>query len=433
MFDLGILNGTVYANGVWLHTNVYAAGGKIISLSGEKADCRRIVDAGGKLVLPGFIDPHVHFHLTVGSNTSSDDFHSGSIAGALGGVTTYIDFLDVIKKASDIGTEFKKRKALADTGITDYSFHTTIANPSDSAEDVIESGLEYGINSVKLFTTYSDTDRRTYERYIYELLKCSRKYNTRIVCHSENDDLLLKDKKIRLADHEYSRPSVSERVEVMTLAELARDADGLLYIVHVSAGRTIDRLKEVFSEELASKQIILESCPHYFLFSSSVYSQSDGWKYTMTPPLRPEIDRERLNANIDFVTTIGTDHCPFKPELKKHEYTSDIPMGIGGITYSFLNMYGLFGRDITAKFTSGPAKAYGLWPRKGNLLPGADADIVVFNEKEQTVAEDPQGVYEEKQFTGKIQSVFLRGRCLVQNGKLTEEAETSRGSYISRS
>ena len=432
MFDLGILNGTVYAGGSWLHTNVYVKNGKIAALSAEKAECIKTADAKGRFVLPGFIDPHVHFHLTVGKNTSSDDFHTGSIAGILGGVTTYIDFLDVIRNSSELKNAFKERNELASTSITDYSFHTTIANPSDSAEAVIKAGLEYGINSVKLFTTYSETDRRTYERYIFELLKQSRKYKTRIVCHSENDDIIWKGCKIKLADHELSRPSVCERTEVMTLAELAREADGLLYIVHVSAGRTIDRLRDEYSAELASKQIILESCPHYFLFNSDVYGQKDGWKYTMTPPLRPEIDRKRLNANIDYITTIGTDHCPFTPSLKKHAYTCDIPMGIGGIRYSFLNMHSLFGKDIVEKFTAGPAKAYGLWPRKGNLLPGADADIVLFDEKAKTAAQDPEGVYEDKQFKGAVRDVYLHGVELVHDGKLTANAASSKGEYIPR-
>jgi dihydropyrimidinase len=432
MFDIGILNGTVWAGGNWLQTNVYIEKGRIACLAGGVYECGKTVDAGGMLVLPGFIDPHVHFHLSVGANTSCDDFHTGSVAGALGGVTTYIDFLDVARKASDIEKEFEKRNGLASGSITDYAFHTTIANPSDSAEAMIKAGLACGINSVKMFTTYAETDRRTYERYIYELLKHSAEHNTRIVVHSENDDLLWKNRKIRVADHELSRPSVSERVEVMTLAELARDSGGLLYIVHVSAGRTIDRLKNEYAAELKSGQIKLESCPHYFLFNSDVYKQRDGYKYTMTPPLRPEIDRARLVDNIAWITAIGTDHCPFKPELKKHEYTCDIPMGIGGIRYSFLGMYGLFGKDIVSKFTEGPARTYGLFPEKGNLLPGADADVVIFDEKGETVADDPEGVYEGRKYKGSVKNVFSRGVEIVHNGKLTVQASGIRGHYISR-
>ena len=433
MFDTGILNGTVYVGGSWLKTHVYVKNGRVAALSNQKEPCKKTIDAKGRLVLPGFIDPHVHFHLTVGANTSRDDFHTGSIAGVKGGVTTYIDFLDVIHSAGELPREFKKRSELASGSVTDYAFHTTIANPSDSAADIIKAGLDFGINSVKLFTTYSETDRRTYERYIFDLLKESKKYHTRIVCHSENDDIIWKGGKVRLADFEASRPSVCERTEVMTLAELAREAGGLLYIVHVSAGRTVDRLITGYAPELASKQIILESCPHYFMFNSGVYGTKDGWKYTMTPTLRPEVDRRALNKDIDYITVIGTDHCPFDPALKKgKEFTCDIPNGIGGITYSFLNMYNLFGKDITAKFTEGPAKAYSLWPRKGNLLPGADADIVIFDEKAHTKAVDPEGVYDGRQYKGAVQNVFLRGVQLVQNGGLLPETEAFRGEYLPR-
>ncbi|MCR5290021.1 MAG: amidohydrolase family protein [Treponema sp.] len=432
MYDIGICNGSVYTGCSFVNTNVYIKDGKIAALSTASEDCKKLVDAHNKLVLPGFIDPHVHFHLTVGKNTSFNDFHTGSIAGVLGGVTTYIDFLDVIYNTAQMKAAFEDRCALAKTSITDYAFHTTIANPTDCADKMIKAGLDYGINSVKLFTTYSDTNRRTFERYIYDLLRYSRTYNTRIVCHSEHDDLIWKNKKIPLADHENSRPSICERTAVMTLAEIAREANGLLYIVHVSAGRTVDALKTVYSEELHNKQIILESCPHYFMFTSDVYKSADGWKYTMTPPLRPEIDRARLNANIDYISTIGTDHCPFTPDLKKHEYTCDIPMGIGGITYSFLNMYALFGKDIVAKFTTGPAKAYNLWPRKGNLLPGADADIVIFDEHKNTIAQDPDGIYDKKKYNGAFDSVYAHGIELVHNGSLTQAANEVTGEYVPR-
>lgn len=428
MYDLGIKNGTVYLNGGFFNCNIYIKNGVITNITNEDLGCKVEENASGKLVLPGFIDPHVHFSLGVGSNISSDDFYTGSIKGVLGGVTTYIDFLDPIKSVEEIEEAYKNRMKLAEKSVSDYAFHTTIANPKSSPEEIIKAGIEKGITSIKLFTTYADTDRRTYDKYIYDLLKLSKKYNVRVVIHAENDELVSDDKKVKVKEHEVSRPVVSEVTEVLKLAEMARETGGLLYIVHVSCGTTVKRLKECFSKELKSKQIILESCPHYYLFNSEIYKGEEGYLYLMTPPLRPEEERKLLYEQIDFITTIGTDHCPFAKELKNKKYTSEIAMGIGGIQYSFQNMYTEFGRKIISKFTDGPAKAYGLYPQKGSLMVGSYADIVIYDENIKEVINDSESIYDGKSMKGKIEKVFLRGKLIAEKGKVLE----SKGSYVNR-
>lgn len=431
MYDLGIENGYVYIgnNGKQQFENlhVYSKGEKIAVLSSEKLPCKNQIDAEGKYVLPGFIDPHVHFALGVGKNVSKDDFYTGSIEAALGGVTTYIDFLDPIKKANEIAGEFTKRKEMAQESIVDYAFHTTIANPQDEAEEIFQESLRFGINSVKLFTTYADTDRRTYDDYIASLLAASAKVGGKVVIHAENDDLITHRSDILVKNHEKSRPVITENVEVMKLAQMTRATGGHLYIVHVSAGSSVELLKKNFEQELRTKQIILESCPHYFLLNADCLSRPDGYKFTMTPPIRPEKERELLAENIDAITTIGTDHCPYTKEQKEHIYTSQIPMGIGGIRYSFLNMYQEFGFSILDKFTSGPALAYGL-QSKGSLLPGKDADIVIFNTKEMTRVSDEMSVYHGKELRGSIEMVFARGTLCNDKGKCMQH----KGNYVER-
>ncbi len=323
---------------------------------------------------------------------------------------------------------FHNRMELAKLSVTDYGFHTTIANPSDRAETIIQAGLGVGISSVKLFTTYSNTDRRTYDDYIDSLLKVSRELKCRIVIHAENDHMVSSDKNILIKDHEKSRPVISERTEILKLAEIAKDRDGLLYIVHVSAGSSVELLAQNYRTELKNKNIILESCPHYFLFNSESYEKENGYLYTMTPPLREERERLLIRKYIDDFTVIGTDNCPFDLSLKKASYTSQIPMGIGGIRYSFVNMFTEFGPSIIAKFTDGPAKAYGMYPDKGTLIPGADGDIVIFDDKLEDVIKDSESIYHEKKIKGKILDVFLRGRQIVQNGTFL----SGQGKYISR-
>ena len=428
MYDIGIINGRVYTENGFINANVYINGNKIAALTADKHQCRETYDAEGAKILPGLIDPHVHFSLTVGENTSTDDFESGSINGLLGGVTTYIDFLDPVKKVSQFKDAFDERAELAKNSASDYAFHSCVANPSDSAKDIIREGLKYGITSIKLFTTYSNTDRRTYDNYILELLKESKAYNARIVIHSENDALVDYSDNIPIKNHEKSRDTLCETTEVLKLAQMARVTGGNLYIVHVSAGTTADIIAREYRKELENGNIIMESCPHYFIFNSSCYSKRNGYLYTMTPPLRPEEDRVLLCDNIDYISTIGTDHCPFTDEMKKHTFTSETPMGIGGIKYSFLNMYTIFGDKIIKKFTSNVARAYNMYPQKGTLLPGADADIVIFDDRAKGVIKDNTSLYNGRAVKGRIVSVFLSGKIAVKDG----EYVGSEGRYIRR-
>ena len=203
--------------------------------------------------------------------------------------------------------------------------------------------------TIKLFTTYASTNRQTKDDYIDELLKYSRSTKTRIVVHAENNDMI-REKDVLVKDHEKARPALSEITEILKLAEIARYRDGLLYIVHTNCGTTLERMKEMYAKELHSS-IILESAPHYFKFNSEVYEKEDGYLYTMTPPLRSEEERKRLVDNLDAIDVIATDHCPFSKKLKNKKYTSEISMGIGGVKYSFLNMFTLFGESIIPKFT----------------------------------------------------------------------------------
>lgn len=427
MYDFGIEHGLVYVNHAFSKMNVYVKGEKIAALSTEELPCKARKDASGKYVLPGFIDPHVHFALGVGANVSKDDFYAGSKEAALGGVTTYIDFLDPVKKAKEIAFEFQKRNNMAKKSVVDYAFHTTIANPTDGAEEIFKASLEYGINSVKLFTTYADTDRRTKDDFIADLLEMSNKLGGVVVIHAENDELIDHRKDILVKDHERARPAITENVEVVKLAQMARAAKGKLYLVHVSAGSSVELLKQNFAEELKNRQITLESCPHYFLLNADCLAKEDGYKYTMTPPIRQEKDRRLLVKNIDLIATIGTDHCPYTKEQKMHTYTSQIPMGIGGIKYSFVNMYDAFGFSILDKFTSEPAKAYGL-KDKGAILPGMDADLVIFDKNGTTVITEEMSVYHKAIRKGKIETVFSRGRICAEDGVCQEHT----GKYISR-
>lgn len=429
MFDLGIENGNVYIDGKFQICNLYIKDGKIAALSKEFMDAKKKISADNKKVLPGFIDPHVHFALGVKDSITKDDFYTGSIEALYGGVTTVIDFVDPIKTVNQLEEKYQSRQKLASKSLVDYAFHATIANPSDLAKDVIQAVKSYGMTSIKLFTTYADTDRRTYDAYIYDLLSLSKKEQVKIVIHAENDALIWKKDEILIADLEHSRPVLSETTEVMKLALMAKETDGELYIVHVSAGSTVELLNKNFAKEMEEENIILESCPHYFLKTRDRLEGENGYKYTMTPPLRSEKESQILREQINHITTIGTDHCSYTKEQKEKTYTKDTCMGVGGIRYSFLNMYELFGDKIIDKFTKNPAQVYGL-KDKGSLLPGYDADIVLFDPNATTIVSDEMSIYAKETKQGKIAMVLRGGTICIDNDTLQENLP--KGNYIKR-
>lgn len=426
IFDLGIINGRLYLDGKFINSNLYIKNGIIEAIATSNLDCKEKYDAKGKMILPGFIDPHVHFNLGVGVNVSEDDFFEGSKKAAMGGITTFIDFLDPINDISQLDEAFNKRYEQAKKSVVDYGFHVTLGNPEGNAKELLNKSALLGMPTIKLFTTYASTNRQTKDYYIDELLKYSKETKTRILVHAENNDMI-KENNILVKDHEKARPALSEITEVLKLAEIAEYRDGLLYIVHTNCGTTLERLKELYPNELHSS-IILESAPHYFKFNSSIYEKDNGYLYTMTPPLRNEEERLKMIENIDAIDVIGTDHCPFSKKLKNRRYTSEIAMGIDGVKYSFLNMFTLFGKNIISKFTVEPSKIHGLYPKKGSLMPGSDGDIVIFDEAKITEVKDENSVYNGEILKGEISATISKGKIIVSDGKFLG----GQGEYLPR-
>lgn len=432
MFSLGILDGRIYLNGEWFEGNLYIKDGRIAAISRSYLESAEEYDAKGKCVLPGFIDPHVHFALNVGKYTSVDDFYSGSVSAAFGGVTTFIDFLDPVYRADEIEKAFEKRRLLSRDSVIDYGFHATLSRPEDSPSKMIEKMKLLGIPSAKFFTAYSSSNRNTTDRYLDQMLKITGETSTLMLVHAENEDLLTEDKGIKVCDHENARPALSEISEVIKLAEMAKYDGGMLYIVHVSCGTSVKRLKEMY-DSILNRNLFIESSPHYFTFNSGAYEAENGGLLTMTPPLRSEKERKALISNIDSVYTIGTDHCPFDSGDKKGAFTADIPMGIGGIEHSFSIMYSLFGDKIIDKFTKNVARVHGLYPRKGTLLPGSDADVVIFDSQCEWKVHEHNSkcdyvTYEGINLKGKVRTTISRGRFIVKDEKFLG----GMGEYLAR-
>ena len=437
MYDLAFVNGSVYIEGEFHDINVYVENGIVSSLSEKLEDAKRVYDLKGMWLLPGFIDPHVHFELTVAGKTSVDDFYTGSVSAAFGGVTTFIDFIDPSRSIEELNENFRKRLELARKSVLDYALHSTFADPEEDVGDMVERSLELGMSSVKIFTTYSSTNRRTYDDSIDDLLRLSSEMGFVLAVHAENDEIIKRyeGENVPMVEHSKARPTVAELSEVVKLAQMSVFRDGQLYVVHVSSGMTVGEIAKRLPEAL-ERNVVLETCPHYLHLDDSRYSAPEGNLYAMTPPLRSEEEVRLLRENFQYVQTVGTDHCSFmKSEKLAGVYTKDIPMGIGSVEFSFSLVYTLFGESAINRFTENVARFYGLYPKKGVILPGSDADLVVFDPERIWVisshhSASDYNVYEGFEVKGKVLSTVSKGRFVVEDGNFV--GERGWGDYLFR-
>ena len=429
MNDILIKNGLVYQNGRFEKVNLAIFGEKISYIGKEEVEAKQVIDATGLKVLPGLIDPHVHFELNCGRLTSVDDFYYGSICAAYGGVTTIVDFLDPTRNAEELEKSFYERLELAKKSIVDYHFHACIREPNGSLEEYVKKTVKLGMRTIKLFTTYSDTHRRTYDEDIKVLLKLSKKYNVMICAHIENDDLIDLRPQYTYKDLPVSRPGFAETSEALKLAKYVRETGGNFYMVHCSSGETLKALEEQFSDILG-KNFFVESCPQYFIFNNSVLNEENGKLFTFAPPLRSERERQLLVANYKDVNTIGTDHCAFMKKDKDYSTLMGFPLGVGGIEHSFTLMYRRFGDEIIEKMSINSAKLQD-FPTKGELKVGMDADIGIFKDNDELRVNENHSkcdysIYEGLYTAGEFVYVLRRGEFILSNRKIID----SKGKLI---
>ena len=414
-----ITKGKVYIDGKWQNVNIFIKDGRFAYIGNELMEAEEVIDAEGLKIIPGLIDPHVHFALYCGTVTSVDDFVSGSRSAAYGGVTTIVDFLDPTRNAEELEQSFHERLALAQECNVDYHFHSCIREPNGDLEQYVLKMKKLGMNTIKLFTTYSETHRRTYDKDIIELLKLTKKYNFLVTAHIENDELVTLKPEYACTYISETRPSVCEISEALKLASFAKQTNGYLYMVHCSSGETLYQLIEQYGDIL-SKHFFVESCPQYFAFNKEVLSTEQGYLYTFAPPLRSKREQDLLIENIDYVNTIGTDHCAFMLEDKKnHPSLVGHPLGIGGIESSFLVLHNMFGDKIIDKMTANVADLEG-FSHKGRIALGKDADLVFFKDVPEYPIGKPHGtcdysIYEGIKVKEKIVHTMLRGKFILKD------------------
>ena len=408
-----------------------------------------VIDAKGKLIMPGGVDPHVHLDLPMFGTVSSDDHYTGHKAAAFGGTTTVMDFVVLEKEGFQHSVDIWMK--MAEKAAVDYSFHMNLTRFDEKLAKEIPSLREMGITTLKVFTAYNGRLRLD-DGGIFKALRIAKENGMLVMAHCENGDVIETLVPEALAAghtspeyHASTRPAWGAVEATLRLAAMAEQADSPVYIVHMNAGGEVDMLK--YARE-RGVPVMGETCPQYLFFTEDDLRKPDGAKWVCSPPMRTKEDNARLWEGLSegILQTIGTDHCPFfyngnKPilyegrkvaipgkELGKDDFTK-IPNGLPGIEDRLPVLWttGVRSGKITANQfvaynSTNPARIFGLYPRKGALLAGSDADIVIWDpEKKVTYGlahahqRTDYNLYEGWELTGMPEKVFLRGKLIVDD------------------
>ena len=449
-----------YEADILVHGEKIAEIGSSLSASGAE-----VIDLRGKLVMPGGIDPHTHFDLPMFGTVSSDDHYTGHKAAAFGGTTMVMDFVpqEAGKLAASVNAWQAKAAPIA---AIDYGFHMNISRFDDAVAEEIPHLIEMGITTLKVFMAYNGR-LRLQDDEIFRVMRIAKEHGMLVMLHAENGDVIdilveeaLRDGRLSPEWHAHTRPGWGGIEATLRGVALAAQSECSLYIVHVNQAGEVDQLRYGRQQD---SRVMGETCPQYLFFTLDHLRRPDGAKWVCSPPMRSAKDNDELwKALADgSLQVVGTDHCPFlydgsKPisyedlqyvipgkELGVGDFTK-IPNGLPGVgdRLPVLWTYGVRAGRITAnQFVSltstNPAKIFGIYPRKGAILPGSDADLVAWDaEKRLTYGiahahhRTDYNLYEGWELVGYPEKVFLRGQLIVDGNTWLGKAGT--GKYIPR-
>jgi dihydropyrimidinase len=450
MFDLVIANGTVVTAEGIAHADLGIRNDKIAAI-GARLVGLQTVNASDMLVLPGAVDEHVHLQMPVGDVTSSDDFRSGTVAAAHGGTTTVIDFVEP-EPGQPLLAALEERQAEADGQVAiDYGLHMTLSRADDETLAQVPACIDAGTASFKLYMAYEGL--RLDDGGLLRALSTLRTHGGRPLVHAENHYAIMYLTALALAEgrrgpesHPLTRPAIMEAEAIHRLLSLAGVTGTPLTLAHLSCALG---LEEVRRARARGQTVWVETCPQYLLLDEGEYQRPgfEGAQFVMAPPPRSAADRAALWAGLAAgeVDTIATDHCPFFYATQKtrgrHDF-SKIPGGAPGIEtrLPLLYTHGVrTGRLSLERWVevccTGPARRFGLAPRKGTLAVGADADVIIFD-PERRVTLSAGGLHQNVDYTpyegwevhGYPVTVLSRGQVIVQDGEFV--GEVGQGSFL---
>lgn len=459
-----IKGGTVVTASDTFPADVLIDGEQIVAV-GQSLGGDTVIDAGGKLVIPGGIDVHTHLDMPFGGTVSSDDFFTGHRAAAFGGTTAHIDFAIQPKGATLRETLDMWLARAENKAAVDYGFHIAITDLPDSVMEEIKQCPDYGVTSLKLFMAYKGA-LQVDDATLFRAMQQAAAHGLLICVHAENGDAIdiLVNEAIEAGNlapkyHALTRPPELEAEATYRAIRLAEVAGAPLYVVHLTNAGALEAVRLARARGL-SDRIFAETCVQYFFFTKDDLAREgfEGAKWVCSPPFRQQSDQHALWQGVadNSLQVVSTDHCPFwfeggvdgrtpGKELGRDSFAK-IPNGCPGIEDRMMVLYtaGVRGGKISLNrwvelCCTNPAKLFGLYPQKGIIAPGADADIVVWDpEATRTISAAAQhqrtdyNLYEGMQVTGVPEVVLSRGRVLVQGGEWLGEQGAGRFMHRKR-
>ncbi|MDK2971806.1 MAG: dihydropyrimidinase [Candidatus Sumerlaeota bacterium] len=456
-----IRGGTVVTTEGQTKADVGIAGEKIVAIAETlpKGDAE-IIDARGHYVIPGLLDVHVHLELPFCGTVSSDDYRTGGRAGARGGVTTLIDFAipyakkngkgyDTLSEAADNWFKRAENKALID-----YTFHICVTN-YDQHKDEIKGMVDRGFSTFKEYMIYESEGWQADDRAIFGTLEKMRENGTMLLMHAESprvlDELIARHhtpalmKKFGARLHGITRPNFIEAEAVQRATKWCEVTGGQLYIVHMSTGEGTEIVREAQERGVP---VLAETCAQYLVLNDSVFGKKDGHLYGCCPQLKKPADQERLWKGLKSgeISVVSTDTCSFTRKQKamwKGDWTK-IPMGMPGLETLLPIVYthGVLGKrlgveEMVAKLSTNPAKIMGLFPRKGAIQVGSDADIAIIHPKKKTKVDWKKmetntdwSPFQGWELAGFARTTLSRGEVIVEDYKVVGKA--GRGQWLER-
>jgi dihydropyrimidinase len=455
-FDTVIRNGTIVTATDAYVSDVGIVDGKISVIGADLPvnAAGKLIEARGMMVMPGGIDVHTHLDMPFGGTKSADDFESGTIAAAYGGTTTLIDFAiqykgQTLRHAFD--TWMKKADGKA---VIDYAFHCIITDIAGAQLDEMKAFVREGVPTFKLFMAYPGVFMLD-DASIFKAMNAAANSGGMICMHAENGGAIdvivqraLAEGKRAPKHHALTRPVTLEAEATARAIALAEIAGTPVYIVHLSCNEALEKVREARDRGL---RVYAETCPQYLYLSLENMDAPgfEGAKYVFTPPLREKWHQEKLWQGLakDDLQVVSTDHCPFcmkeQKELGKDDFTK-IPNGGPGIEHRLSLVYngGVHGGKFSPNrfvqlVSTAPAKLFGLYPRKGTVAVGSDADLIVFDPNEEQIIgvkthhmRVDYSMFEGTRVKGVTKTVLSRGRTIIDNGRFTGKAGA--GEFLKR-